>query len=168
MFQATIRNLSLSASSVWMAVVGWGDSWMKQSSYPWLNSRGSCQLCWVAGIPLHPDSHYDCVCVHSCCTLLFHSTRVEVRGELVGVGSPFLPRRLQGLNSGCQLWWQVPFLSPTEPSHKLILCILNQSLSLSRSICLLGEWGWPASLPWASSGLHLPSTGISGMYHHPT
>lgn len=64
MFQATIRNLSLSSSSVWIAVVGWGDSWMKRSSYPSLNPQGSCQLCWVADkMPLLPDSHYDCVCV---------------------------------------------------------------------------------------------------------
>lgn len=42
-----------------------------------------------------------CVCEH-------HGKHVEVRGETVGVSFLFLPCGAQGLNSGCQVWHQVP------------------------------------------------------------
>jgi hypothetical protein len=33
---------------------------------------------------------------------------VEVRGQSMGDSSPLLPCESQGLNSGCQAWWQTP------------------------------------------------------------
>lgn len=40
--------------------------------------------------------------------------RVEIGGQLSGVGSLLLARGFWGLNSGCQARWQAPLL--TEPS----------------------------------------------------
>lgn len=39
---------------------------------------------------------------------------MEIRGQLVGVGSLLLPRRFQGINSGCQAWWQA-LIVPDPP-----------------------------------------------------
>lgn len=40
---------------------------------------------------------------------MFVGTSVNaVRGQSVGIGSPFLPCGFQELNLGCQDWWQVP------------------------------------------------------------
>lgn len=51
---------------------------------------------------------------------------VEVRDQLAGVGSPLLPRRFQGSNSGHQAWWQALLLTKSSYSlpkyFKLSLC----------------------------------------------
>lgn len=47
-------------------------------------------------------------------TPLSAMAHVEVRGQLVGGGSHFLPCGLSGLNSGLQAWQQVPL--PIVPS----------------------------------------------------
>lgn len=39
--------------------------------------------------------------------------RFEIRGQFAGVGTLFPPCGTQGLNSGCQVWWQA--LLPAEP-----------------------------------------------------
>ena len=43
-----------------------------------------------------------CVCVHSC-----HEAIVEFKAQFAEVGPLLPPCGSQGLNSGCQTWWQV-------------------------------------------------------------
>lgn len=58
---------------------------------------------------IYSFSENVCTYVRKCTS---HSLHSEVRGQLLGVGTPLSPCEFWGLKSGCQACWQVPLPSP--------------------------------------------------------
>lgn len=111
-------------------------------------------------------------------------SHVELRRQLAGVSSLWLPCGFQGLNSGLPTWWQVPyplshlsgrscdFKSVTETVHFSNLLRLNWvSFSVFLYVLFLAIWDeflrgqMSLALNLWTSCLSLPKAGVTNVHH---